>query len=303
MPQKSVTTVAPSLRGGGTKPLRVSLVVPAYNEQDMIAGCLESAFNQTIPFDEIIVVDNNSTDRTAAIAAKHKNARVLYEKQQGVVYARDAGFNAATGDIIARCDGDTLFSHDWVEQIHRIFTDVTVQAVSGQVSYRDVALAPAFTAIDYSIRRYLSKRMAALGEQFLYGVNMAIRATAWKAVRGEVCHERRLHEDLDLAAHLVQSGQKIVYDPQLLVSISPRQAASGPRAFYRYTWSNTAVYRYHHMASTNYVRLVAAFVSCLYPAIYLLRRGYDPTSKHFSFSYMVRSQTRISPVAAFIPGD
>ncbi|MGH7240874.1 MAG: glycosyltransferase family 2 protein, partial [Candidatus Saccharimonadales bacterium] len=64
--------------------VRISLVIPAYNEESHLADCLEAALAQTMPFYEIIVVDNASTDGTAQVAARYEGVRVVREAQRGI---------------------------------------------------------------------------------------------------------------------------------------------------------------------------------------------------------------------------
>ena len=117
-----------------TNRLRVSLVIPVYNEESHLAACLDAIAAQTVQPFEVIVVDNNSTDQTVAIAQRYPFVRLLHEKRQGVVFARDRGFTAARGDVIGRTDGDSILAPDWVAEIHRIFANPTVDAASGIVS-------------------------------------------------------------------------------------------------------------------------------------------------------------------------
>src|ERR1019366_8076903 len=90
------------------KHMRVSLVIPAYNEKHHIKACLDHIASQRVVPYEVIVVDNASTDKTAAIARSYDFVTLITEKRQGVVFARDTGFNLARGDIIGRIDADTL---------------------------------------------------------------------------------------------------------------------------------------------------------------------------------------------------
>lgn len=276
----------------------VSIVIPVYNEEANLVGCLDAIARQTVRPLEVIIVDNNSTDSTVAIASRYPFATVLHESRQGVVYARDCGFDAARGDIIGRLDGDSVIEPRWVEKAQQIFADSAVEAFSGQVSYRDVGFSRAFDAIDRQIRRYLSKRMGRLGEQFLYGVNMAIRRSAWQKVRNQLCHERYIHEDLDLAAHLSRMSAGVIFAPHMRVSISPRQASAGLRQFLEYTWSNQHVFIEHNMRSRRYTWPIALFVSLMYVPIHLLYKGYDPETKRFSFKTMLASRVvaRVNPV-------
>lgn len=102
--------------------VRVSVIVPVWNEQDRIVRCLEALQTQTVlPF-EVIVVDNMSTDSTIqqvrSMEAYHVPVHVLEQNErQGLIPTRDRGFTAARGDVLARIDADTLVCCDWVQQL------------------------------------------------------------------------------------------------------------------------------------------------------------------------------------------
>ena len=95
-------------------------MIPAYNEGKYIKRALKSVINQQIEADEIIVVDNNSTDRTSEIAKK-LGVKVIRERKQGMTPARDRGFNEAKYDIIARIDADVAVPPDWIKKIEKEF--------------------------------------------------------------------------------------------------------------------------------------------------------------------------------------
>src|SRR6266496_1315708 len=100
-----------------TKLLTVSIVIPVYNEAPILERCLRAIETQTMAPLEVVVVDNNSTDNSAAIARSFKGVRVITEKRQGMVYARTKGFDAARGDVLGRIDADTQISPNWVERV------------------------------------------------------------------------------------------------------------------------------------------------------------------------------------------
>jgi len=282
--------------------LRVSLVIPVYNEESYLALCLDAIAVQTVKPFEVIVVDNNSTDGTVAVAQSYPFVTVLHESRQGVAYARDRGFNAARGDVIGRTDGDTILAPDWIAHLQQAFFDPEVDAVSGAVAYRDIGLKRIFDIIDMRYRFYLAKRMERIGELFLYGVTMGIRRTAWQLVQGSLCHEREYAEDLDLAAHLSHLKSRVVFVPSLQATISPRQAASGPREFIKYIWSCPRTYIEHGMSSQRYMYPMVAFVIVCYLPIRLLYRGYNPKTQRFSLACVFRSEVRmrVSPVSELI---
>lgn len=104
----------------GVQP-RFSVVIPAFNESACISECLRSLAGQDYTGTlEVIVVDNNSTDRTASIAAA-LGATVVTEPQQGVCQARQRGTEAARGEIIISTDADTTFSAAWLSTIDEMF--------------------------------------------------------------------------------------------------------------------------------------------------------------------------------------
>ncbi len=277
----------------------VSIVIPAYNEEGQLTLCLNAIAKQTVRPLEVLVVDNNSTDATVAIAQRYPFVTVLREQKQGPAYARDRGFNAVRGDIIGRLDADSVIAPDWVENVHKIFEDQDIRAVSGQMTYRDVSIPELFNAIDRRVRWYLTLRMGSQGEQFLLGSNMAIRRRTWQRVKNKVCHKRHLHEDIDLAAHLAGANSGVVFRPELVVSQNWRQAAAGPRQFLHHVWSNVRVLTEHDVKSRRYARHVAVFVSLLYVPIHLLYQGYNPKTQRFSLRYFMNNTApvRVSPVS------
>lgn len=101
--------------------IKISVVIPAYNEADFLPRCLISLqAQQDVPDYEVIVVDNASTDATADVAKKY-GARVIYESEKGVVHARQAGLRAAKGDIIVSTDADSFFHLYWLHNIAEFF--------------------------------------------------------------------------------------------------------------------------------------------------------------------------------------
>ncbi len=92
----------------------VSVVIPCYNSEKYLENTLKSVFNQTLPVSEIIVVDNNSTDKTVEIA-KRLGAKVITEKKQGSAAARNAGMKAAENEWIAFLDSDDIWNPHKIE--------------------------------------------------------------------------------------------------------------------------------------------------------------------------------------------
>jgi glycosyltransferase involved in cell wall biosynthesis len=106
--------------------LKISVVIPCYNEQDGIRHTIGSLPSCV---DEVVVVDNNSTDRTAEVAMS-LGARVVSEKRKGYGAAYKAGLPAATGDITATLDGDGTYPADQIPEIVDFLLDRKLDFVS-----------------------------------------------------------------------------------------------------------------------------------------------------------------------------
>lgn len=118
----------------------VSLVIPAYNEEKYLAACLQKTLeNSGSGFLEIIVVDNASTDKTAEIAGRFSNVRVVHEARSGVTHARQRGFQEAKGDIVAYIDADSYCMPGWAKYIAREFGKTNdLVSLSGICKYYDL---------------------------------------------------------------------------------------------------------------------------------------------------------------------
>lgn len=96
---------------------RFSVVVPAFNEEAVLGECLDSLAAQAYAGSvEVVVVDNASTDGTAALALRH-GVRVVHEPQPGICFARQRGLASATGEIVVTTDADTTVAVDWLQRI------------------------------------------------------------------------------------------------------------------------------------------------------------------------------------------
>jgi len=102
--------------------MKISVVIPTYNEEKGLERFLRQFNKQTMPRDEfeIIIVDGNSTDRTRQIAEKYADV-VLIQKSKGVGGARNDGVAIAKAEIVATTDADVILTPFWLEKIYERF--------------------------------------------------------------------------------------------------------------------------------------------------------------------------------------
>lgn len=251
----------------------VSIVIPAYNEQSTIRACVAAALEQTEPADEVVVVDNRSTDATARVLEDLKlefagTPLVVFSQdaEQGLVPTRNFGLDRALGEVLGRIDADTVLEPNWVEQVRDVFSDPSVGAATGPMIYYDMPLRRFGHRADDALRRAILK--LARDYHFLFGSNMAIRASAWRDIRGFVCRDEadEYHEDIDLSIHLFERGHRVVYAPRMVAGMSARRLDDNPRDFYSYVWRYQRTYDGHGIDDPR-LRAPMVVWSALYPAL------------------------------------
>jgi glycosyltransferase involved in cell wall biosynthesis len=218
--------------------MRISFVVPAYNEEAYLPACIDSILNQTraLPAGltaddiEIIVVNNASTDRTGEIALRyrHLGVRVVDEPRKGLTFARQAGFAASTGALIANVDADSRLTPGWLAKVLDTFAQadssaaarpnakstpankLPLAALSGPILYYDLTprqriLVHVFylTAwATYAMNRYILR----VGSM-VQGGNFVTSRTALEAIGGFNTSISFYGEDTDIARRLNEVGE------------------------------------------------------------------------------------------------
>ena len=257
----------------------VGIVIPAYNEEDTIRACVVAALDQTVPAEEIIVVDNKSTDQTAAILrelqAEFPEAPLTVLRQdvaQGITPTRNMGFDAVTSEIIGRIDSDSVLEPNWVEETKKVFLDTDVHAATGPVIYYDLPLRRYMAKADDSSRAAISRLVKRY--HFLFGTNMALRRSAWEVVREEICldADKEMFEDIDLSVHLYDEGFNIVYAPKMVTGMSARRVDDSPKDFLAYVKRFDTTYR-HHGVRTRALRIPQWTYLAVYPVVKSMRWG------------------------------
>ncbi len=218
----------------------ISVVIPVYNEESAIEGCLRAFVHQSYrgPF-ELIVVDNGSTDgsvaRVRSFAQAHPklNMSVLECAQRGVAAASQRGFEAAQFSLIARTDADTIADSGWLEAIVHGFADPKVAALCGHVGFLD---PPPLMRWLESLIEVHQRLHILIKKPHFWGFNFAVRKEIFKRAGG-FNTRLRLAEDLDLALRIqqaLQPGERILYMSKMRVYSSSRRYGLN-RAWLRYT--------------------------------------------------------------------
>ncbi|OZF54102.1 glycosyltransferase [Rhodococcus sp. 14-1411-2a] len=275
----------------------LSVIIPAFDEEDYIGPCLSALLEQSEYIHELIVVDNNSSDATVdivrSVQRENPMVRLISESEPGVVYARDAGFRVATGELLGRVDADTRVRPDWARQIVQYFAanpESDVAAVTGLNNSYD---SPFRTLKGHWVQKQVEKGHFGGIQKFpnLHGANMALRRDAWNAVEHSVSCRDDIHEDLDLALCVDAAGGRIMQLTDLMVDISPRRALTPPSEFTSYLDAISVTYELHGR-NTETLQKSLKLRWWFHAFLWLLHLPYDPQRGRYSVRRLLAPTTR-----------
>lgn len=188
--------------------LRISVVIPVKDDEEQLDRCLRALGRQTRAADEIIVVDNGSSDASAEVAEMF-GATVVVCHEPGIPAASARGYDAATGDVILRLDADCVAPVSWIDRIACVFEQrPSTAAVTGGAHFIDGPMMLRIPLATVYLLGYSIVMTPTLGHLPVFGSNFAMRASTWRSVR-DVVHrsDPELHDDLDIAFHLGERGR------------------------------------------------------------------------------------------------
>lgn len=225
--------------------VRISVVIPVKDHTVELRRVLADLAAQIRPADEIVVVDNGFDDEVLAIA-RTAGATAIREPEPGVAAAAAAGYDAATGDIIARCDADSRLPRGWLAAIEEAMREGRVAAVSGPGYFyeppeRLAAWRTTLSALYMGLYRW--SMTGALAHPPLFGSNCAFRRAAWLLVRDEVHRTgTHIHDDVDLSVHLGAHALTVRWVPAIAVGIASAPLRRGAALRTTRGWAALAVH-------------------------------------------------------------
>lgn len=276
----------------------LSVVVCTYNGADLLPGCLESLAAQTLAPErfEVLIVDNNSTDASREIAdgfaERYPHFRVLEERQQGLSHARNRGWKAASGELVAFLDDDAKAAPDWCERIVDAFATVqpSPAAVGGEIHPFFEEPPPAWFTDELEVRtwgpsaEFLQPPRAPFG---FSGSNMAFPRRileeygGFSSAFGMTGATTRMGEDSELFSRLYKDKPWFWYDPAIVVfHWTPARNMTPSYRFWRSYRAGEAMARIHRRRplSLSTVTNATSIAVFLVASPIALARGNDKLS-------------------------
>lgn len=231
-----------------SSPYAVSVVLSTYNRSRLLLTAIERLLRQApdTPDYEVVIVDNNSTDDTRAVVASLLSMaggrlRYVFEAQQGLPYARNAGIRAAQGAVIAFTDDDVRVSSHWVRVIDETFAaHAEVECLGGRTLPAWPAPPPRWLTRSHwvgplALQDYGTTPivMDARHPRCLAGANLAVRTRVFDRLGGFSPDFPRA-QDTEFLLRLYRSGLRALYVPEMLAyaSVQPDRLTK----FYHRRW-------------------------------------------------------------------
>lgn len=210
-------------------PATISVVVPIADDGEWLGLCLAALAAQQVAPHEVIVVDTGASPETALVA-EAAGAAVLSRPGAGLAAAAAAGYDAATGELIARLDGGAMPPANWLRQIRASFAaDPALAAVTGRGVFAELSPVRRLVASAGYHGVYFLVLGVALGQVPLHAANFAMRRAVWEAVQGQVHRsDPQVHDDLDLTMRLGR-GRRVRFESRLAVARPTTANAPLPR--------------------------------------------------------------------------
>ncbi|MBP9853996.1 MAG: glycosyltransferase [Candidatus Omnitrophica bacterium] len=224
---------------------RISVVVPAYNCEKTIARCIECILGQSHPVDEIIIVDDGSTDRTAEIIKAFKTVQYVHQLNSGPASARNTGARQATGEFIFFTDSDCAPDKDWISLTIKHFSNASVAVVSGSYGIGNPESRLARCIHQEIIFRH-QHLMPSYPKSF-GSYNFGIRKEVFDQVgRFNESYRRASGEDNDLSYKILAHGYKIYFEPASIVDhIHPTKVIKYLKEQFRHGFWRVKMYMQH----------------------------------------------------------
>jgi lipopolysaccharide/colanic/teichoic acid biosynthesis glycosyltransferase/GT2 family glycosyltransferase len=195
----------------------VSVIVPAYNAEATLGGCLAALQAQSMSRDryEVIVVDDGSTDRTAEVARRY-GVQLIRQSNAGPAAARNRGVQAAQGDILLFTDADCAPAPDWIERLTEPFRAPEVAGAKGVYRTRQKELVARFVQLEYEGKYARMSRRDHI--DFVDTHSAAYRRHVFLANSGfDTVFPTASVEDQEFSFRLARKGYRLVFAPRAVV--------------------------------------------------------------------------------------
>jgi GT2 family glycosyltransferase len=233
--------------------MKLTVYIPCYNAARFIEASVHALLGQTRPPDEILVIDDGSSDNSTELASRLPVRVIRHEKNKGLAAARNTAFANATHPFVGAIDADVLPNPTWLEHLLTHFADSHVVGTGGRLieahhskpadAWRAIHMTQDLGLDRIDIEHPSHKRLGGFGTIF--------RKDAVLGVGGYNENYRTNYEDVDLCARLLAAGYKLVFEPR---AVAFHQRLDSIRSVTRSSW-NWDFYFHYFQGDYNHIWL------------------------------------------------
>lgn len=245
--------------------MKISAVVPTYNSERMIKKCLNSLLAQTHPFDEIIIIDNASTDGTREIIKNYPFKKILFDRNMERCISRNTGWREARYEIIAIIENDSVYDKFWVEKVLECFEKGTDAVIDRRAVYNpDTFIARMnddFFAARLDVKRYEPFSAWVFRKNVLEKLNGYDEAQVG-------------FEDTELGYRMISNGYTIKYQPEA-IQYHAGEPKTLKQEIKRAWWFGLRAHKYYKkhrekLPYTRFIMLSCLTLSILLPTVFII---------------------------------
>ena len=199
--------------------MKISLYIPTFNSENTIKRCLQSVLNQKLKPDEILIIDNNSTDNTIKLVSDIKTRSkipiiIIFQKKKGLGNARNLGVKNSKYNYIASVDSDCVANKNWLKELTKEFNNPNVAGVCGNLIETKLNSPADKWRKQHMTQTWGNKKI--LNPRFLYGANNIFLKKAINDVGGYNEKFISNSEDVDISNKFKKKGFNLIYNPSAI---------------------------------------------------------------------------------------
>jgi GT2 family glycosyltransferase len=195
--------------------MKIALYIPCFNSEKTIGACLNAVFRQILPANDILIIDDGSTDMTVKIAKKYSVKIIKHVKNLGLAAARNSAIKNTNAQFIASLDSDCKPNKDWLKHLAKRLNSSNVAGVGGRTLEADTSsVIDRWRAVHMKQDWGNSKKT---NPPFLFGCNTLFRRDLLLKVGSYNEKYRNNFEDVDISGRLKKRGYSLIYEPQAIV--------------------------------------------------------------------------------------
>jgi len=194
--------------------MKITTYIPCYNSGKTISQCIESLKNQSLKPDEILLINDGSTDKTIEIAKKHKIKIINHTNNKGIAVTRNTALKVSRNNLVAGIDSDSIADKDWLKNLHQTLKEENAVLVGGNVEENIKTFADKWRSIHLN-QSWGDKKI--INPSHIAGNNFLCSKKELFKINGYNEKFKTNYEDVNISQRLKDKDFKIVYEPKAKV--------------------------------------------------------------------------------------